>query len=371
MLDSWVLDVGFWIPSTHEGLSASEVLWRQTVLCTAQQPSEFWTTAQEDVQGAHERWSLDRWASDVGFWIPSRHDGLSASDVLRRQTVHSSEAHLVLQFQRPHERWVLDVGFWIPVYTWQSVSFWRASEAGCPQQWSTFGITVQRPHKRWSLYRWMLDVGFRTPVNTWQSVSFWRASAADCPQQWSTLGITVPAASRKVVAGQASGRRWIPDPSSVTHVDLSASKEVWRTLGVWSGVSAQSEVGRCLRPGSAVGRYVGTFSETANNKRVFIHMKLSTKDFCYCRGISEQLRTACLPSLMGHWQVAAGRISFCCSLSFLSLPKTAKNFPSSFTIHYFPSCQTIWPKSKLKKTHGHWISKSWFRLEPIKGSITV
>ena len=257
----------------------------------------------------------------------STHDSLSASDVLRRQAVHSSEAHLALQFQRPH--------------------------------------------KRWSLYRWMLDVGFWTPVNTWQSVSFWRASAADCPQQWSTLGITVPAASRKVVAGQVSGRRWIPDPSSVTHVDLSASKEVWRTLGVWSGVSAQSEAGRCLRPGSAVGRYVGKFSETANNKCVFIHMKLSTKDFCCCRGISEQLRTACLPSLMGHWQVAVGRISFCCSLSFLSLPKTAKNFPSSFTIHYFPSCQTIWPKSKLKKTHDHWISKSWFRLEPIKGSITV
>ena len=37
----------------------------------------------------------------------STHDSLSASDVLWRQTVHSSEAHLVLQFQWPHERWSL------------------------------------------------------------------------------------------------------------------------------------------------------------------------------------------------------------------------------------------------------------------------
>ena len=99
----------------------------------------------------------------------STHDGLSASDVLRQQSVHSSEAHLVLQFQRPH--------------------------------------------KRWSLYMWMLDVGFWMPVNTWRSVSFWRASAADCPQQWSTLGITVPAASQKVVTIHVNVGRWLLDAS--------------------------------------------------------------------------------------------------------------------------------------------------------------
>lgn len=57
---------------------------------------------------------------DVGFWIPSTHEGLSALDVLRRQTVLSSETHLVLQFQRPHKRWslgrwVADVGSQTPV----------------------------------------------------------------------------------------------------------------------------------------------------------------------------------------------------------------------------------------------------------------
>ena len=144
---------------------------------------------------------------DVGFRIPSTHEGLSALDVLRRQTVLSSETHLVLQFQRPHERW--------------------------------------------SLGRWVADVGSQTPVQLHTQTSQLQ---------------------------KRFGKHWGFDPGS----QLSLKR-----------------VAVCVRESPSVDMWV-RFLKLQKNKRVFIHMKLSTKDFCCCHGTSEQLRTACLPSLMGY-----------------------------------------------------------------------
>ena len=111
----------------------------------------------------------------------------------------------------------LSVGCWFldPIHTWRSLSFRSALEADCTVHSTAAKRTLDNSSRRrsgaaWKVVARQVSVGcwFLDPIHTWKSVSFWRASEVDCPQQWSTPGITVPVASRKLSAGC-----WLLDPS--------------------------------------------------------------------------------------------------------------------------------------------------------------